>query len=96
MPDDDDPDVRCYGPGSGRYLVNLLEGLPEALKAQVTDDQLRLPSDSPVLAEHPALVDSWSEEGALVHTLANRGYDVRRLIALLKVAHEADLPVCMD
>jgi hypothetical protein len=92
-----DLDIRCYGSGSCRYLVNLIDGLVEALQNGPADDTLRLSPEAAdrIRMQYFYLVDSWVEEATEVHTLANRVQEVSLLQALLEKALEYDRAICV-
>ncbi len=95
---DGDPDICCYGTGSCRYLINLIDGLDEALQNSLADNNLRLSAVAAnrIRMQYPQLVDRWIEDATEVHTLANRVYEVHLLRALLEKALQYDRAICID
>lgn len=88
----EDPDLEVYDVASLRRLLGLLDGLGDALAAELTDASWRLAAETAarLLASHPTLIDSWREGEAkaeiVVYTLANRMSEVDQLEALVKRA----------
>ncbi len=91
-PHDDDPDIEVYDVDSLGRLLELVEGLGQALRAQVTDRDYRVDADGAarIREREPTLVDSWQEDGRDVFTLANRMGEVDQLIDLVKRAIALD------
>jgi hypothetical protein len=87
---DADPDIEVYDVGSLRRLVGLLDGLEDALRAELTDADFGLDAATAarVQSERETLVDSWESGGRRVYTLANRMAEVRRMERLVKRAIE--------
>jgi hypothetical protein len=87
---DDDPVIEVYDVGSLRRLVGLLEGLADALRAELTDADFRIDAATAerIQARHPLLVDSWQEPGGRVYTLSNRLGEVGHVERLVKRAVE--------
>jgi len=95
---DGDCDVHCYGPGSCRYLLNLIEGLSEGLQEGLdVDFTLRISSElaATIRSKHPFLVDSWTEDSGEVFTLANQVSNVGLLCGLLETALKHDRLICI-
>ena len=89
---DDDPDIEVYPVPSLRHLLGLLDGLDDALLAEVTDENFRLDPDTAarLRATNELLVDSWDDETGHVDTLANRVSEVHQVTWLVKKAIEMD------
>ena len=85
---DDDPDIEVYELDSLGRLLDLVEGLGDALRAQLTDGDYRIDAATAarISAGEPTLVDSWKEDGRDVYTLTNRVGEVDQMIGLVKRA----------
>lgn len=92
---DDDPDLEVYDVDSLRRLIPLLEGLDEALRARVTDENFRIDEATAarLAGSDPTLVDSWTTGGTAVYTLTNRVGEVHQVKALIQRAIEMGLPI---
>lgn len=86
--DDDDPDVEIYEVDSLGRLLDLVEGLGDALRAELTDRDHRIDADTAarITAREPTLIDSWREDGRDIYTLTNRVGEVDQMVALVKRA----------
>lgn len=90
------PDLEVYDVASLRRLLGLLEGLGDALAAQLTDASWRLDAQTAarLLASHPTLIDSWregrGEAEVVVYTLANRVSEALQIEALVRRAVAVD------
>lgn len=85
---DDDPDIEVYELDSLGRLLDLVEGLGDALRAQLTDRDYRIDADTAarISAREPTLIDSWKEDGRDVYTLTNRVGEVDQMVGLVKRA----------
>lgn len=86
------PDLEVYDVASLRYLLGLLDGLGDALVAELTDASWRLDAETAarLYASHPTLIDSWREGEGVVYTLANRVSEVDQLAGLVRRAIASD------
>ena len=98
-PYDEDPDPdRCYGPGQCRYLLNLIDGLEEALCDELdTKEDLHINKEQAarIAENHPWLVTSWGEGEEQVHTIANAVHEVGLLEELFKMALKHGRNICI-
>ncbi len=96
--EDDDDWPQCYNPASSQYLLNLIEGLPEALQKKYnTTRTLRITAQQAkeIRAQHPFLVDNWTGESGEVFTLTNHVGEVKLLCALLRTAIKHNRDICV-
>ncbi len=97
--DEDDVDgPHCYNPASSQYLLNLIEGLSEALQKKYnTTGSLRITAQQAkeIRVQFPLLVDNWTEESGEVYTLTNHVGDVELLCALLRTAVKHNRDICV-
>ena len=86
----DSPDVKVYDVASLRDLLDLLDGLDDALRAEITDDVWRLDEETArrLQAKDETLVDSWQGAQGPVYTLENRVSEVHQVEALARQAIE--------
>ena len=87
---EEDPDIQVYLAGRCKYLLDLLDGLDEGLRAEITDKHWRVDAATAarIKERYEWLVDSWEGEGGPVYTLANRVSEVHQLEWLLRRAVE--------
>jgi hypothetical protein len=90
--DDEDPDVQVYDTIRLRDLLGLLDGLDDALRAELTDQDWRVDQDTALRISQNKdwLVDSWDEEHGKVYTLANRVSEIHQLDWLVRQALAMD------
>ncbi len=96
--EDDDDGPRCYNPASSQYLLNLIEGLSEALQKKYnTTGSLRITAQQTkeIRSKHPTLVDNWVGDSGEVFTLTNHVGDVDILCALLEAAVKHNRDICV-
>jgi hypothetical protein len=86
--DDANLDIQIYEVSSLRRLLELLDGLDDALRAEITDHDWRMDATTAaqVRAREPALVDTFETPSGTVHTLENRVSEVHQVEALVKRA----------
>jgi hypothetical protein len=86
------PDLEVYDVASLRLLLGLLDGLGDALAAELTDASWRLDAQTAarLLASHPTLIDSWQGAEGTVYTLANRVSEALQIEALVRRAVALD------
>jgi hypothetical protein len=90
--DDDDPEAKVYNTASLRHLLGLLDGLDDALRAELTDHDWRIDQNTAarITGNKEWLVDSWNGEQGTVYTLANRVSEVHQVDALVRRALDMD------
>lgn len=87
-PHETDPEINVYNVVSLRYLLGLLDGIGDALRAEITDEHWRLDPETAarIKSSKEWLVDSWDEPGGPILTLENRVSEVHQLESLVQKA----------
>jgi hypothetical protein len=90
QPRDDDPDIDVYPVARLPHLLGLLDGLDDALRAEVTDEHFRVDAETAarLKAQNELLVESFDDESGAIHTLENRVSEVHQATWLVKKAIE--------